>query len=354
MKRTILPWTTGLARLTLGMLVLLLAAPAFTQAVPGYCSAPNKINWPSANPVWSLCWINPETSSGIDGSGLELRHVFYKGKRVLWRAQMPLMNVLYDPGGCGGSSLSYRDWQNELVPFEANNVIAPGYAEPTIPVKTVCDHVGTDAGLFEGVAAEKLSDRLILTTQMPAGWYRYIQKWTFYLDGRIDARLGFTVVNHPCAPKFHGHHAYWRFDFDIGGFANDRIRERKKFWFFKWWSTYSSEKKKRRSSSYLRKWRVQDRISGLGYEVRPQSHDGATNAWADSDVWALRYHGSEIDDGGATGGATGDAAHISDYLTGEGINGRDVVLWYRVGHRHEGIALCEPLEGPTLVPLGNW
>ncbi|HEX8920474.1 MAG TPA: hypothetical protein VF766_03285, partial [Pyrinomonadaceae bacterium] len=54
---------------------------AQAQAVPGFCSAPYKINWPSANPVWSLCWTPPPSSSGVDGSGLELTHVFYKGRR---------------------------------------------------------------------------------------------------------------------------------------------------------------------------------------------------------------------------------------------------------------------------------
>lgn len=354
MKRNRRLSTSVLTSLAVAAALLGLAAPVDAQAVPGYCSAPNKIDWPAANPVWSLCWVNPQASSGIEGSGLELRHVFYKGKRVFWRAHLPILNVLYDPGGCGGSSLSYRDWQNQPVRFEANNVVAPGYAEPTTPPGTVCDHVGSDAGSFTGVAAEKLSDRLILTTQLQAGWYRYIQKWTFHLDGRIDPRLGFTVVNHPCAPKHHSHHGYWRFDFDVDGHPNDRVRERKKFWFFKYWSTYGSEKKRKRATSYQRRWRVQDKTTGRGYEIRPGAHDGIADSWADSDVWALRYRGDEIDDGGATGGATGDAAHVSDYLTGEGINGADDVVWYRVGHRHEGVASCDPMEGPTLVPIGSW
>src|SRR2546428_699718 len=97
---------------------------AYGQAVPGYCVAPYKINWPAANPVWSLCWTPPDSSSGVDGSGLELRHVFYKGKRVFWQAHVPVLNVIYDqPSGFCGPT--YRDWQRELVPFEANNGIQP-------------------------------------------------------------------------------------------------------------------------------------------------------------------------------------------------------------------------------------
>src|SRR5262249_35139908 len=68
-----------------------------------------RINWPDGNPVWSFYWVPPDESSGTDGSGLELRNVFYKGHLVLYRAHLPILNVKYDPGGCGGSSLSYRD-----------------------------------------------------------------------------------------------------------------------------------------------------------------------------------------------------------------------------------------------------
>ena len=79
--------------------------------------------------------------------------------------------------------------------------------------------------VFSGVAVEKLPDRLVLTTQMQAGWYRYIQKWTFYLDGTIEPRFGFSAVTSPCTSKPHNHHAYWRFDFDINGFPSDLIQE---------------------------------------------------------------------------------------------------------------------------------
>ena len=76
-------------------------------------------------------------------------------------------------------------------------MIFPGYAEPTSPPLTVCDTGGSagDSGTFTGVAAEKLADRLILTTQLEAGWYRYTIKWRFYLDGRIEPVMGFSAVN---------------------------------------------------------------------------------------------------------------------------------------------------------------
>lgn len=336
----------------LSLFASLAGAPASAQAVPGYCEPPNKIDWPASNPVWSLCWYAPDQTDLVDGAGLELRHVFYKGKRVFWHATLPVLNVLYEGGPCLGS-LSFRDWQRDLVGFDANNVVAPNYAEPTVPPVTACDHPGSDSGSFTGVAAEKLSDRLILTTQMRAGWYRYIQKWTFHLDGRIEPRLGFSAVEHPCTALAHTHHAYWRLDFDIDGAASDRIREHRRFLFFRYkWFTRTTEAERVRGRG--RRWQVLDRNTGRGYEVIPRPPDGIADSWAVADLWLLRYHGDEQDDGGATLEPMGDAIHVSPYVNGETIDGQDVVLWYRVGHRHAGMPNCGDLEGPTLRPIGAW
>lgn len=76
---------------------------------------------------------------------------------------------------------------------------------------------------FKGVAARRLTDRLILTTQLQTGWYRYFIEWTFYTDGKIEPRFGFAAVNDTCVSNTHNHHAYWRFDFDIDGPNNDSI-----------------------------------------------------------------------------------------------------------------------------------
>lgn len=339
---------TALALLSCVCLGLAVSQAARGQAVPGYCVPPYKVNWPASNPVWSLCWTPPDNSSGVDGSGLELRHVFYKGKRVFWQASVPVLNVKYDPGGCGGPYLSYRDWQNSPMPFDANNVLAIGYAEPTTPPSTVCDHPGTDSGTFSGVAVEKGASKLVLTTQMQAGWYRYIQKWTFYLDGTIEPRFGFTAITDYCTTKPHNHHAYWRFDFDIDGAANDAIDVRNFVW-----ASVPTEVKDKYAPVAFRRWRVRDKVTGRGYQVIPGPGEGAADAWAVADVWALLYRFSEIDDGGAVAGPNGDAAHMSNYLGGENINGRDVVLWTHSMHRHAAGIGCH-LAGPTLKPFGAW
>jgi hypothetical protein len=333
-------------RLASGLLLLLAGLAFPRQATAQTCDADHAIAWPEGNPVWQICWVSPPSSSGIDGSGLEIMSVYYNGKQVLYGGHVPVLNVKYDPGGCGGIGGSYRDWGNELAPFEVDNVIRPGYAEPTAPPRTVCDHPGTDVGSFHGVAAEKLADRLILTTQLSAGWYRYIHTWTFFLDGTLQPGFRFTAVDNPCTPLAHYHNVYWRLDFDLEGSANDAIDE----YDSGTWSTVTTEAQRLRSPATGRTWRVRDKVTGSGYEVIPAPEEDVADAWSVADMWALAYGGSELDDGGATGELDGDRAHVDRYVTGQSIDGTDVVLWYRAGFRHEGPADCE-IAGPTLQPI---
>lgn len=336
-----------MTRATLLALALLAAAMAEAQT----CTGRNHILWPAEKPVWDFCWVAPPDSTGPDGSGLEIRYAFYKDKQVLWRMNVPVLNVLYDPGafGCGPS---YRDWMSRLAGFEADNVIADGYAEPTRPPRTTCDTPGSDPGGFTGVAVEDHADRIILTTSMQAAWYRYTQKITFHIDGRIEPVIGFTAVDYFCVDKPHTHHAYWRFDFDIDGAFSDRIRERKIVLFvFPSWSTVVNENVRNRASGRL--WRVMD-ASGRGYELVPGAHDGnPPDEFAGHDVWLLRYHHGDTDDGGAAGLLPmRNAQKIDRFVNGESLEAKDVVLWYRVSHRHEGGLECT-LVGPTLRPI-NW
>lgn len=335
-------------------MICMLSAGLFVSIGPGVqsqtCPYTFSTSWPSSNPVWALTWVTPDQSVGVDGSGLQLTGVLYKGKQVFHMAHLPVLNVRYEPGGCGDASRSLRDWQTGLRAFEATNAVSSCRAEPSTPPKTVCDHPGSDAGSFSGVAVEKRSDQLILTTQMQAGWYRYIQKWFFFLDGTIQARFYFTAINDPCVSKPHYHQAYWRFDFDIEGAANDVIEEYNRS---TGWTAFSLETNRPRNPSTSREWRVLNRGTGRGYEIIPEPSDDIADSWAVADIWALRYHETEFDDGGATSGPMGNAAHINNYLNGESIKGQHDVVWYRAGQRHDSLAICV-MVGVTLKPIGKW
>jgi len=73
------------------------------------------------------------------------------------------------------------------------------------------------------------------------------------------------------------------------------------------------------------------------------------------DVWVLRYHGNEIEDGFNTIQSANADAKIGRWVTGEKVQGEDVVVWYGAHFTHD-VAHQDPAEhghvvGPDLVPV---
>lgn len=317
--------------------------------------------------LWKFLAIRPAATKGpgnsTRGTGVELRFVDYRGKRVLYRAHVPILNVKYDfdKDGCG----PYRDWQNEEGKIEANGKdVAPGFRLCPTPAKTILDS-GSDTGNFLGVGIYVQGQEVVLVSEMEAGWYRYISEWRLHADGTIRPRFGFSAVNtSSCVCNRHHHHAYWRFDFDIRTPGNNIVRE------FNDppiignsnWHTKNFEIKRFRDPAHKRKWRVENTATGEAYDIIPGPDDGVATASPDwpyplGDVWVLRYHGNEIDDGvDCTTGGLGcnTEAGLDGFLNGESVNNQDVVIWY-AGHVTHDVAKEPPGEfghimGPDLKP----
>jgi len=108
---------------------------------------------------------DPAASSGTNGSGIELRYVDYRGKRLLYRAHVPILNVRYDQNACG----PYRDWQNEEGMLQAPGTdVVPGFRLCTSPATTILD-TGSDAGNCLGVAIYVQGQEVVLVSEMQAG-----------------------------------------------------------------------------------------------------------------------------------------------------------------------------------------
>jgi len=84
-------------------------------------------------------------------------------------------------------------------------------------------------------------------------------------------------------------------------------------------------------------------------QTSDQAHRGR------GDVWVLRYHGNEIEDGFNTIQSANADAKIGRWVTGEKVQGEDVVVWYGAHFTHD-VAHQDPAEhghvvGPDLVPV---
>jgi hypothetical protein len=352
-------------------------APPGSMAVNGVCgvvldanqsttsSAPGQVwvnVWQGGQRLWRFLAVRPAASSGTRGSGVELRYVDYRGKRVLYRAHVPILNVRYDNDACG----PYRDWQNqEGMISAAGNDVAPGFRLCNAPATTVLD-TGSDTGNFLGVGIYVQGQEVVLVSEMQAGWYRYVSQWRLHADGTIRPRFGFAAVQNSCVCNRHHHHAYWRFDFDISTPGNNVVSE------FNDppiiansnWHTKFYEIKRPRDPGHHRKWRVVEAASGSGYEIVPGPDDGLAVQSPDwpfpqGDVWILRYHANELDDGVnvTTGPASTLEAHLDSWVNGEYIVNQDVVVGY-AGHAihdavHEQPGHFGHIVGPDLRPI-NW
>jgi hypothetical protein len=249
---------------------------------------------------------------------------------------------------------------------------------------TVCDAPnGADIPLssFRGIAIEKLADRLILTSQLAAGWYRYLVKYTFHADGRIQPRFGFGAVSNNCvAFHNHRHHAYWRFDFDIDGANNDAIGTLA--------DPLRTATGKRVALEEMRilpdapttaPYIVLDTLTRRGYQLVPGPENlaspvGGNPSWGGptwnattypfdvADAFMLQYKESggvaaEIDDGvGFSSSQCALTTNFLNFINGEALNDNgDVVTWYRGGGWHAAgdLNVCA-IVGPDLVPVGTW
>ncbi len=309
--------------------------------------------------LWRFLAVRPAASSGTNGSGIELRYVDYKGKRVLYRAHVPILNVKYSGDACG----PYRDWQYQEGMIQATGTdVAPGFRLCPTPAQTIFD-TGSDTGNFLGVGIYIQSNEVVFVSEMEAGWYRYISQWRLHVNGRIRPRFAFAAVEHPCVCNVHHHHVYWRFDFDIRTAGHNRVREFNDPALFGGGKWHDKRYEIRRARDFMRKrkWRVENTRTGQGYEIVPNPDDGLSTASPDSpfgrgDVWILRYHSNEIDDGVVAIGPPFEAG-IDGWINGEAIHDHDVVIWYG-GHfthdvNHHGPAQHGHIVGPDLKPV-NW
>ncbi len=309
--------------------------------------------------LWRFLAVRPSASSGTNGSGVELRYVDYKGKRVMYRGHVPILNVSYKGNACG----PYLDWQYEEGMIQATGVdVAPGFRLCPTPAQTILD-TGSDVGNFAGVAIYVDGLEVVLVSEMHAGWYRYVSEWRLHADGTIRPRFGFAAVANSCVCTAHYHHPYWRFDLDIGTPSGNRVREfndppligSSK------WRTRRYEGQRARNPGRKRRWRVQNVDTGDAYDVVPGHDDGLASASPDwpfpqGDVWFTRYRGSEIDTGVVATGPPFEA-NIGTFVNSESLDGRDVVVWYGAHVVHdvsaEGPGHHGHVVGPDLRPA-SW
>ena len=298
--------------------------------------------------LWNFIATRPSSSSGTNGSGIELQNVFYKGELILNQAHAPILNVLYDDGplecnGCG----PYRDWQYDEGHIQAQGKDQiNGFMYCDNPAKTILD-TNDDQGNFMGVAVFLDNDQVKLVSELEAGWYRYISEWGFSIDGIIKPRFGFGAVWNSCTCCDHHHHVYWRFDFGMGN-ANHVVQEYNDPPIMSSnWHTIKYETMRDRDYQKNRKWSIS--ASNKKYELIPGPHDGIADEYARGDVWFLKFKQNEIDDG-IRRISTRTEAEIDRFVNDELIENEHIICWYGAHYDHLSFNSGSNTIGPNIVP----
>ena len=367
-------------------------APPTSAATPDACGVPNAGQAPTGQGIpgqftltvaetggatlWEMLIVRPSSSVGHDfeGSGLEVRDVKYRGKSILKRGHVPVLNVKYT-ANCG----PYRDWQYSEGYFQipTTGVSFPGGPDggfaivdpPGVPTTVV--ETGNDNGNFRGVAVYTQDvgngPEVVLVTEMEAGWYRYVMEWRFGADGTIRPRYGFGSTADSCVCIQRTHHVYWRFDFDVVTPENNVFLLERGRKFLKQVDTESMFFK---STQKNRSFLIQNALGDEAYQLVPGTNDGAVlddtgnlvDSFGGGDFWLTRFQGTaaaplEIDDPNTTA-----AANLSPWVNGESLDAQDVVIWYAAHQvRSDSSSRSTPASpevingahvvGPTLRPV---
>ena len=90
-------------------------------------------------------------------------------------------------------------------------------------------------------------------------------------------------------------------------------------------------------SSHERHWEISNLRTCGTYSLIPGPKDGASDAFGVGDLWVLRYHPNELNDGVAitVGSADATRANIDKFLNGEPKVDKDVVIWYGAHFEHD-------------------
>jgi hypothetical protein len=374
------------------LLLLLLSLGGFgalAHADSPTCTSPEtKLSWPAVNPIWEMCWLPPDQSVGADGSGMELRKVYFKGHLVFTRAHAPMLFAEYKDGAGGNC---YRDWKNDTTPVLSDKAVQNklGLSVDPPTATTSCDrskdptasygtcayqlagYPNATATCFSGVAIEDGGDSVTLTTQYRASWYMYSSRWTFFSNGNIEPAFGFGNNNGTYNSVTHWHHNYWRMEFDIDA-GNNTVSTNG--------VDQSVEFSDLRNATGgagggPKTWEVRNPVSGNGYKLVPGSSDYLvpTNESGRNfhtvDVMATQMHAGEYAD--RTDNPLGSCTmNKSALVNSESLLNTNIALYYHVSVRDSTAnnwppgcsgASCIPQDsmeckktGPTLVAFGPW
>ncbi|MEE9493362.1 MAG: hypothetical protein V3W04_08305 [Gammaproteobacteria bacterium] len=314
---------------------------------------------------WELCWEH------YNREGIVFKEIFYTTpagleRKVLHEGSLAQIHVAFDDGskrvfhlaehGLGGSNLQ------DLSSSQCKN----GQRLMVGTKHGLCKRVVSRGYVYKDYGEQKQGHLLDLFSQSNTDGYTWIVRWQLHDDGTIEPVIGATGALHTFGSNTdYGQETgnngavavtsainyFWRLDFDIGGNgANDIVEE------FNVSSTNSGSEKslsvnrltqetsRSVNLQLKRSWRVRDKsiknadghavsyhLEALhaGYDYQGRSDED----WSLKDIYFTRNDSCErfVNSNPTTGGCS---SGLTEYLSGQSIDGADVVVWYGLSYHH--------------------
>lgn len=336
------------------------------QARPSNSSCPtgNTISKTfSSGAAWDMCWeVRAE-------EGVVLSDVYYKPRnktrrRVLGEASLSQIQTEYDDGsateflvtqyGLGGSNLQTLN----------SSMCQGGQLRRHAGRDVLCEVTKSNGYIYRyRNSTRRQGSKLDVYSASNINAREFIIKWSFLENGSIEVASGLTgKFNNRTANAANGwpvtaqnqiatgftDHYFWRLDFDIANDngndiieqiksvpSSDRLTKTKQI------QTISSELAASFTPSDKKFWRVKDQSvtnsanQAISYEMvtlnyAQQSKGNSNSAWLKNDMYLTQYNACERF---AVQNPTNNCgSNVSQFVNGQNINAKDVVVWYRLVH----------------------
>lgn len=335
---------------------------------------------------WDLCW-DVRAQEGVVLSEVHYTTPAGLRRKVLREASLAQIEVLYDDGaatlyhagnpGLGGEqlmSLDATDCPDGLLLYHAERPV-------------LCQQTVGRGYLYKYYSQQRQGDALALFSASQIGQHLYVVRWRLLDDGVIepevgdggrllrlgrDLQYGWPLGENGAVGIGYVTNYWWRLDFDIGGNgANDIVEEfavnpatsntRRELAV----TRLTTETGRSTDPDTKRSWRVRDGAltnsdgHAISYQLDARRagyrYVGPDTApWNQHDVYVTVARPCErLAARNPT--TAGCAADVAGYVSGESLNGADIVLWHRVtAHRlpraEDTPALVVQWHGFQLLP----
>jgi len=352
-----------------GFVLLSIAALSMINVVQ---ARPNTNSCPAGNTItktfssgaaWDMCW------EVRDAEGVVLSDVHYTPadktrRRVLGEASLSQIQTEYDDGstseflvtqfGLGGNNLQ------TLTP----SMCEGGLLRKNAGRDVLCEVTKANGYIYRYKNDKRRQgSKLDIFSASNINAREFIIKWSFLENGTIEVASGLTgqfnkttsnvangwqvTAQNRIATGFTDHY-FWRMDFDIADDngndiieqiksvpRTDRLTKTKKI------QTISNELAASFTPADKKFWRVKDESvtnaanQAISYEMvmlnyGQQSKGNSNSAWLANDVYMTQYNACERF---AVQNPTNNCgSNVSQFVNGQNINAKDVVVWYRLVH----------------------